>query len=185
MKNAIALLEHHGTVLFSQQNPKQPVIIRFMLHGFEPQSVHAIHIHEYGDLRDGCKSLGGHFNPQNNRHSEHAGDLFHNFKTNEYGEFQYVYSTSKLSLYYNDLCILGRSIVIHAFPDDYGAEGLFIEHMFIPYKDMSIQDLAYLSVKLGYPRRTRQEMVDKLIQESRTTGNASTRIDCGIIALTI
>lgn len=181
--NAIALLEKHGKIMFSQQSPKESVIIRFKLHGFEPFSTHAIHIHEYGDLRDGCKSLGGHFNPTNEPHSKHAGDLFHNFKTDNYGEFQYVYRTNAISLFYNPLCVLGRSIVIHQFADDYGAEGIFFDTEYIPYRDMNVQELVYLSVKLGYPVNTKQEMVERLVKESQTTGNASTRMDCGIIAL--
>jgi Cu-Zn family superoxide dismutase len=50
--------------------------------GLTPNARHAIHVHEFGDLRstDGT-SLGGHFNPEGHDHGlpeqteRHAGDL--------------------------------------------------------------------------------------------------------------
>jgi Cu-Zn family superoxide dismutase len=29
----------------------------------EPNSVHGFHVHNSGDIRQGCGSTGGHFNP--------------------------------------------------------------------------------------------------------------------------
>ena len=64
--------------------------IRFKQSKHDPQS-HAIHIHEYGDLTNGCKSTGEHYNPTNDFHGSysfpmsprHAGDLINNFRLNE------------------------------------------------------------------------------------------------------
>jgi Cu/Zn superoxide dismutase len=31
---------------------------------------HGIHIHNYGDMRDSCESLGSHFNPDDTAHAD-------------------------------------------------------------------------------------------------------------------
>ncbi len=183
MKHAIAVLQHHGIVQFQQSSPDQPLHILFQLHGFRPHATHAIHIHEFGDIRQGCTSLGSHFNPTQRDHPYHAGDLFHNFQTDTHGEFHFVYPSPILSLFPGDSCILGRSIVIHQFPDDYGLKGVSLDHQTLLYRDMTTQELTYMSTLLGYPVQPRDKMIRKLEQESATTGNASTRIDYGIIGL--
>ena len=77
-----------GLIYFSQTSPRHPTEIFFSLKGFDPFAVHAVHIHEYGDLTEGCKSMGGHYNPTNTDHSHsglgHVGDLFNNFNGNRY-----------------------------------------------------------------------------------------------------
>ena len=42
------------------------------LKGLKRGQIHAIHIHEFGDLTQGCKSCGGHFNPGNCDHTSGA-----------------------------------------------------------------------------------------------------------------
>jgi len=177
-----------GTIIFNQQTPNHPMCIQFDLKGFEALSTHAIHIHEFGDTSQGCLSLGGHFNPTKRAHSHyelgHAGDLFNNFETNDKGEFRFIFKTNKLSLFQNSKCILGRSIVIHKFIDDYGLMGVFdSKGEFILYRDMDLESLQKMSKKLGYNLGSRRSMIQKLENESITTGNASTRIACGIIGL--
>lgn len=190
---AIALFNEQngikGYVSFEQQSSKTPLKIVFDLKGFQPHSTHAIHIHEYGDLSEGCKSLGAHFNPTNtvHFHSEqgHAGDLFNNFITDRYGNFYYEYCTSKLALM-GKLSVLGRSVVIHQFPDDYGLEGIISNsQVFTPYVQMTNRELEDLCNKLGYKdiHMNRMSMLNKLLTESNTTGNASTRIAGAIIGL--
>ncbi len=149
--------------------------ISFHLYDFEPHSVHAMHIHSRGNLLRGCKSLGPHYDPTaSNLHGafgskirHHRGDLLNNFQANESGSFEFVYVDS---LKVKDL--YGRSVVIHAFPDDLGRAD---------YGTFPIQDLAAFCRERGYTERSRRAMIKKLNHESRTTGNASVRIACGII----
>jgi Cu-Zn family superoxide dismutase len=176
-----------GTVHFTQSGSTLEIF--FSLKGFEPFSVHAVHIHEFGDLTEGCKSLGAHFNPTNRIHSHsqmgHAGDLFNNFQTDANGKFIYCFKTNQLALYGNTN-IIGRSVVIHKFMDDLGLSGIYDEKgTFTYYENMSEEELIKLSKTLGYPIKSKGEMIQRFKTESSTTGNASTRIACGIIGWTV
>jgi len=152
MKEAICIIPSHGYVLFSKCPIHKCVIVSFDLRNFDPRATHAIHIHEFGDLSDGCKSLGPHYNPTNEDHGSinfpkkprHAGDLINNFTTNNSGDFIHSYIDDKLSeVDFSD--IYGRSVVIHDGIDDLG-------------------------------RGTGKDKA-----ESLKTGNAGTRLACGII----
>jgi Cu-Zn family superoxide dismutase len=157
-KNAITTLQSNsvnGFVLFHQCDAQKPVKVKFYITG-PPNQTHAIHIHEFGDLRKGCESLGPHFNPTNQTHGSifhnmprHAGDLINNIVFNNDGLFQYEYYDNSISLYPNIYSIIGRSIVIHEKSDDLG---------------------------LGKGKNK---------EESLKTGNAGKRICCGIIGLAI
>lgn len=189
---AIAVFEQSGisgTIIFEQHSAKSPLHITFDLKGFQPLTTHAIHIHEYGDLSQGCKSLGAHFNPTGKPHfhSEmgHAGDLFNNFVTDRFGRFYYEYCTFKIALR-GQLSIVGRSVVIHKYPDDYGLQGIINDSSFIPYKQMSTEQLEDICKTLNYDvPLNRPSMIRKLCQESVTTGNASTRIAGAVIGLAL
>jgi|LauGreDrversion4_2_1035121.scaffolds.fasta_scaffold00284_30 Cu-Zn family superoxide dismutase len=123
--NAICILDSNeikGNVYFHQCNFSSSTKVKFYLKG-TPLKTHAIHIHEYGDLRKGCTSLGPHYNPNNTTHGSilykmerHAGDLINNIVFDENGKFEYEYEDSLLNVY----DILGRSVVIHEKPDDLG-----------------------------------------------------------------
>ena len=106
-----------GTVIFIQK--EDYVSIKIDIKGLIKNHLHGFHIHESGDLREGCKSCCAHYNPNNQEHSGidggHAGDLG-NIKTDEYGNCKMTLRTDKFIV--ND--ILGRSIIIHEDEDDLG-----------------------------------------------------------------
>jgi len=86
--------------------------------------VHAMHIHQYGDLRENGKFLGGHFNPFNVKHGHpnegyyaHTGDLG-NITADNNGRVKTEIVDTKISLRSRN-SIIGRSIVIHARQDDF------------------------------------------------------------------
>ena len=174
-----------GVVLFTQKTNGTQV--EFDLSGFKSGAEHAVHIHEYGDLRQGCKSLGGHFNPYNSKHGSieytaerHAGDLINNLKCDVHGCFQYKYLDDLLRV--EDLP--GRSVVIHRLTDDYGLQGIIMNGNVFAYKAVSTSILAQLSRERGYPSNvSREKLIRKLNRESRITGNAGQRMGCAIIGI--
>jgi Cu-Zn family superoxide dismutase len=52
-----------------------------MVQGLNPKGKHGFHIHEFGDLTEGCATAGPHYNPHNSTHGgptsskRHVGDL--------------------------------------------------------------------------------------------------------------
>ena len=93
-----------------------------------PPGMHGIHIHNSGDLRDGCKSLCSHFNPTNKTHGNrgdkirHVGDLG-NIKVGRNGSCICSF-TDKIIKLKGKNSIIGRSVVIHKNQDDLGKGGL-------------------------------------------------------------
>lgn len=83
-----------------------------------PVGPHGFHIHEFGncavgDPADPFQSAGGHWNPYNQPHGNHAGDLpvlFSNRGRSVMGFFTDKFSVSQ---------VIGRAVIIHQNPDDY------------------------------------------------------------------
>jgi Cu-Zn family superoxide dismutase len=129
--NCIAFFDDDikGTVSFHQCDKSSKVIVIFNLFGFKPNMTHAIHIHEFGDMSNGCMSLGKHFNLHNDEHGSlfikngksHTGDLINNLHTDNKGYFKYSYIDPRLNII-GDISksIIGRSVVIHEGIDDLG-----------------------------------------------------------------
>lgn len=73
---------------------------------------YAMHIHEFGDCSDNFDKTGAHFNPAQTEHPDHAGDM-----PPLLGNQGYAFSA-----FYDKRFtipeILGRSVIIHANPDD-------------------------------------------------------------------
>lgn len=51
-----------GNVTFTQNGCGNPVLVEVSIFGL-PTGPHGFHIHEKGDLSNGCLSNGGHYNP--------------------------------------------------------------------------------------------------------------------------
>lgn len=112
-----------GVVTFKPVE-KGRVEIEAKLTGLPPNSKHAIHIHQYGDLtsKDG-KSAGDHYNPMHHPHAlpdkenRHAGD-FGNLESDENGNANFKLTVDNISLAGRLSPIIGRGVVVHAKLDD-------------------------------------------------------------------
>jgi Cu-Zn family superoxide dismutase len=146
-----------GFIKFHQCFPNSRTRVFIQLKGFKPNQTHAIHIHEFGDLTNGCISLGAHFNPDKTNHGSldypqdprHAGDMINNIVSDNQGNVMFEYEDPLISIFSSKYNILGRSIVIHKLPDDLG-------------------------------RNSRGERGSG---ESLITGNAGERIACAVIGI--
>lgn len=113
-----------GTVYFDEININT-VEISVDLSGFEPNSIHGFHIHQYGDLTDGCTSMCDHFNPYDKNHGNrtdierHVGDLG-NLIADSNGIVKIKFSDSLIKLRGNIANIIGRGLIIHENIDDCG-----------------------------------------------------------------
>lgn len=190
MKNAVTVLtptfseDISGFIQFRQITKSKPVHIHFDLKGFTPHQICAIHIHEFGDLRQGCKSLGGHFNPDGKQHGNHAGDLFYNLHADANGEFRYDFVTDKISIFPTEKnSVIGRSIVLHSFTDDLGKQGRMLHETFTLYKDMTEKQLRFFIREANEKYTTKENAISFLNKMSKKTGNAGGRIACGVIGI--
>ena len=126
-RNAIAVLHGLG------KNHEVKGIVRFMqmedgiqitgeITGLTPGE-HAFHVHEFGDCssEDGM-TAGAHFNPEGKHHGgpdaeqRHVGDLG-NIKADENGRVT-LHMKDKLIQLHGHHSIIGRSLIVHAQPDD-------------------------------------------------------------------
>lgn len=125
--SAICVLEHSdkvkGTILFEQQSG-YPTLIVGQITGLAP-GAHGFHIHEFGDLSDGCESAGKHYNPDGVDHGDidggHVGDLG-NITADKNGQANFRIVARRVSLL-GDRSVVGRAIVIHENQDDLGRGG--------------------------------------------------------------
>ena len=90
---------------------------------------HGFHVHEFGNLTNGCVSAGAHYNPHGVEHAgpedevRHVGDLG-NIEVTEEGVTHVVTITDRLIAIHGDLNnVIGRSVVVHADEDDLGRGG--------------------------------------------------------------
>ncbi|KAJ3069178.1 hypothetical protein HK102_006980 [Quaeritorhiza haematococci] len=136
-----------GAVYFSQHGPNGDVKVRGRISGLAPNSMHALHVHESGDVSSpDASAVGAHFNPGQDEHGclgtgeHHAGD-FGNIKADGQGVADFEINLvapsgpggynktgneKRLTLYRSDgnmkgrslFFALGRSLIIHSGPDD-------------------------------------------------------------------
>ncbi|XP_034253011.1 superoxide dismutase [Cu-Zn]-like [Thrips palmi] len=115
-----------GTVNFEQSDAGSPVQVTGQLAGLS-KGLHGFHVHEFGDNTNGCTSAGPHFNPQGKEHGaptdadRHAGDLG-NVEAGADGVAKIQISDKLISLT-GPNSIIGRTVVVHADPDDLGKGG--------------------------------------------------------------
>ncbi len=89
--------------------------------GKPPIGPHGFHIHELGNCKicdpvDPFKAAGGHWNPCNQPHGNHAGDfpvLFSN-----HGLARMCFFTDKFTV----KNVVGKAVIIHQNPDDYRSQ---------------------------------------------------------------
>ncbi|CAH0552667.1 unnamed protein product [Brassicogethes aeneus] len=128
-KKAVCVLngaDVKGTLWFTQQDNNGAVEVTGEVTGLG-KGLHGFHIHEFGDNTNGCISAGAHFNPHNKEHagptdsSRHVGDLG-NIEAGDAGVAK-VNIVDKMISLDGDHNIIGRTLVVHADPDDLGQGG--------------------------------------------------------------
>jgi len=116
-----------GQLTLSQKSASDPVVITGSIQNLSPNSLHGFHVHESGDIRDGCTSTGSHFNPEGKTHGgpsdsvRHVGDLG-NVNTDASGVAQVQITDTIISLQ-GTHSIIGRAFVVHEKEDDLGRGG--------------------------------------------------------------
>uniref|UniRef100_A0A1A9WP47 Superoxide dismutase [Cu-Zn] n=1 Tax=Glossina brevipalpis TaxID=37001 RepID=A0A1A9WP47_9MUSC len=112
-----------GNVTFTQNACGENVHVRVYLTGIVPGK-HGFHVHEKGDLTNGCTSMGAHYNPEKLNHGgrtdeiRHVGDLG-NLEANELGIVDTTFTDHLISLT-GPRTIIGRGLVVHETIDDLG-----------------------------------------------------------------
>lgn len=113
-----------GKVRFSEAGGK--LRVEAQVAGLTPGE-HGFHIHEVGDCSaPDASSAKGHFNPAGKAHGHHASSERHggdmpNLVANAAGEARFSGVVSGLTLS-GPNGVVGRSVVIHADPDDYKSQ---------------------------------------------------------------
>lgn len=113
-----------GCVQFEEVDNNQ-VLVKVNLQGFISNSIHGFHVHEYGDLSDGCNSMCAHFNPHNKEHGgredieRHVGDLG-NLEADDEGKVNIEFLDNFIKLRGDIENIIGRGLIIHEDKDDCG-----------------------------------------------------------------
>jgi len=160
----------HGVAVLQPDNSKVSGVVHFADGGSGvaisyhikglTDGKHGFHIHEYGDLTDGCTSACAHFNPDNTTHGSltskvrHMGDLGNIVSKSGVSKGELYLPKARLDS--SKYGILGRMIIVHADEDDLGLGGLDAQGRVID---------------------------QKVHAESLKTGNAGKRVACGVIGL--
>lgn len=89
--------------------------------GNPPVGPHGFHLHEFGDCQvgdsnDPFKAAGGHWNPTNQPHGNHAGDFPVLFSNHGYASMCFFTDKFKVE------DVLGKAVIIHENPDDYRSQ---------------------------------------------------------------
>jgi len=112
-----------GVIHFTQDKDSDALLVEGKIEGLK-EGKHGFHIHQFGDLTNGCLSAGPHFNPNGKTHGapendeRHVGD-FGNVVAGSDGVSSFKF-TDKLATLFGKDSIIGRTMVIHADEDDLG-----------------------------------------------------------------
>jgi len=113
-----------GYIQFEQSIQGGPTTIYGYIKGLSVGK-HGIHIHQYGDLSNGCESAGPHYNPYGKTHggpgqpNRHVGDLG-NIECRMPGELVTFHLVDPLVSLIGPTSVIGRTLIIHADEDDLG-----------------------------------------------------------------
>lgn len=105
-----------GTVNFYQHRSGTGVIIEAAFQNLPPAAQPAFlgfHIHENGDCSENFAHTGMHYNPKNNEHPHHLGDLPPILNS---GGSSY---TAFYDSFLNIPDLIGRSVILHENADDF------------------------------------------------------------------
>lgn len=114
-----------GLVVFHQMDGHLMAHVR--IRGLEPMSVHGFHVHEKSSCASAdFSSAGGHFNPDGKPHGEqngerHAGDM-PNLTADAQGMVDQKIMLHGLTLAAGERSIDGRTLILHANPDDFKSQ---------------------------------------------------------------
>lgn len=116
-----------GEIEMIQEEKRLRIVAKFK--GLKPNSRHGFHIHEKGDCSSpDAKSAGGHFAPERNSHGapsageHHVGDLG-NVVADKKGVAVFNQYFTEITITNEKLHnILGRSLVLHKFADDFTSQ---------------------------------------------------------------
>ena len=117
----------YGVVYFTQASADSKVNIKGTFKGLSPGK-HGFHIHQFGNLSEGCKTAGPHYNPHGKTHGgptdeeRHVGDMG-NVEAVEDDTATFELDDHLISLF-GEFSVLGRAVVLHADEDDLGKGGV-------------------------------------------------------------
>lgn len=110
-----------GVALFVEEEEGLRVTVDLLR---APDGVHAVHLHKIGDCSAwDARSTGSHFNPDRKPHGppgspdSHAGDLGNIEVRNGSGRLEFV--SALLTVQPGLYSVVGRSIVVHEYEDDF------------------------------------------------------------------
>lgn len=89
------------------------VLVEAEIFGLSGNGFHGMHIHENGNCTQPFDRTGGHYNPKNVPHPEHAGDMPPLLANSGYA-YQVFYDNR----FFVDE-VIGKSVIIHAMADDF------------------------------------------------------------------
>jgi len=116
-----------GVIYFDQDSPDSAVHITGNITGLTPNAQRGFHVHEFGDLTNGCNSTGTHYNPFKKTHGaptdavRHVGDLG-NVQSDGSGVAILDITDHVISLS-GDYSIMSRGVVVHVGTDDLSRGG--------------------------------------------------------------